>query len=300
MTYGECITFLGQFMQESIKKLYYSKPGKPLIYGIIVIANDEDYGGFIFQAYGKDGKICMYVDHDGQGIENLVGSQIEEDNGDDSSINGGENEEKIDNLTDVDVEFNEDIITMNKTKGDEFLNRLCGEEEEGNGNNIDDDDDDDDDDGREENTNFPILGMRFKDLSQLKSMLCNYAVANGYQLCFEKNDRKRLLVKCCKGECTFRLWASWMSYESSFQIKSLKPVHKCARNYKLGSMITYAWIGNHYTREFLLRQKKSVRKLRTTVSHNFGIHVSVGQCRRAKKYALQLIDGTLVEHYAKL
>ncbi|CAI9301587.1 unnamed protein product [Lactuca saligna] len=41
--------------------------------------------------------------------------------------------------------------------------------------------------------------MRFKDPSQLKSMLCNYVVAKGYQLCFEKNDRKRLLVKCCKG-----------------------------------------------------------------------------------------------------
>ncbi|CAI9282033.1 unnamed protein product [Lactuca saligna] len=44
----------------------------------------------------------------------------------------------------------------------------------------------------------------------------------------------------------------------------------------------------------------SVRKLRTTVSQKFGIHVSIGQCRRAKKYALQVIDGTLVEHYAKL
>lgn len=311
MTYSECITFLERFMQESIKKLYYCEPGKPLIYGITAIANDEDYGGFIFHAYGTDGKICMYVDHDGQGIEDWFGSEIEEEDGDDSCIDGGENEDEIDNLTDVDVDFNEDIVTMNRTKGDEFLNRLCGEEEEGNDNNINDHD------GHEEDANvtqqhsifnelvpwkkqIPILGMRFKDPSQLKSMLCNYAVANGYQLCFEKNDRKRLLVKCCKGECTFRLWASWMSDEASFQIKSLKPVHKCARNYKLGSMVTYAWIGSHYTREFLLRQKMSVRKLRTAVSQKFGIHVSVGQCRRAKKYALQLIDGTLVEHYAKL
>ncbi|XP_023761650.2 uncharacterized protein LOC111910090 [Lactuca sativa] len=44
----------------------------------------------------------------------------------------------------------------------------------------------------------------------------------------------------------------------------------------------------------------SVKKLRTVVSQKFGIHVSVGQCRRAKKYAPQLIDGTQVEHYAKL
>ncbi|CAI9295760.1 unnamed protein product [Lactuca saligna] len=200
---------------------------------------------------------------------------------------------------------------MNRTKDDEFLNRLCGEDEEGNDNNINDHDlHEEDANVTQQHSIFnelvpwkkqiPILGMRFKDPSQLKSMLCNYVVMNGYQLCFEKNDRKRLLVKCCKGECSIRLWASWMSDEASFQIKSLKSVHKCARNYKLGSMVTYAWIGSHYTREFLLRQKMGVRKLRTAVSQKFGIHVSVGQCRRAKKYALQLIDGTLVEHYAKL
>ncbi|CAI9290558.1 unnamed protein product [Lactuca saligna] len=186
-------------------------PGKPLISGITTIVNDEEYGDFIFHAYGTNGKICMYVDHDGQGIEDWFGSKIEEEDGDDCCIDGGENEEEIDSLANVDVDFNEDIVTMNRTKGDEFLNRLCGEDEEGNDNNINDHD------GHEEDANvtlqhsifnelvpwkkqIPILGMRFKDLSQLKSMLCNYAVANGYQLCFEKNDRKRLLVKCCKGE----------------------------------------------------------------------------------------------------
>ncbi|CAH1435724.1 unnamed protein product [Lactuca virosa] len=88
MTYGECITFLERFMQESIKKLYYCEPCKPLISGITAIANDEDYGGFIFQAYETDGKICTYVDHDGQGIEDWFGSEIEEEDGDDSCIDG--------------------------------------------------------------------------------------------------------------------------------------------------------------------------------------------------------------------
>nr|KAJ0214735.1 hypothetical protein LSAT_V11C400158880 [Lactuca sativa] len=32
----------------------------------------------------------------------------------------------------------------------------------------------------------------------------------------------------------------------------------------------------------------------------FGIQVSMGQCRRAKKYALKLDEGSLVEHYGKL
>ncbi|CAI9287765.1 unnamed protein product [Lactuca saligna] len=45
-----------------------------------------------------------------------------------------------------------------------------------------------------------VLGMRFESPKQLKHMLCNYAVANGYQLCFVKNDTRRLLVKCCDGK----------------------------------------------------------------------------------------------------
>ncbi|CAH1450165.1 unnamed protein product [Lactuca virosa] len=94
----------------------------------------------------------MYVDHDGQGIEDWFGSEIEEEDGDDSCIDGGENEDEIDNLTDVDVDFNEGIVTMNRIKGDECLNRLCGKEEEGNDNNIDDDD------GHEEDANFEVRG----------------------------------------------------------------------------------------------------------------------------------------------
>ncbi|CAI9299418.1 unnamed protein product [Lactuca saligna] len=55
----------------------------------------------------------------------------------------------------------------------------------------------------------PILGMRFENPKKLKSMLCNYAVKNGYQLWFKKNDRKRFLVLCCKGtviEHYAKLW----------------------------------------------------------------------------------------------
>nr|KAJ0207050.1 hypothetical protein LSAT_V11C500241920 [Lactuca sativa] len=105
---------------------------------------------------------------------------------------------------------------------------------------------------------------------------------------------------CSKGACTFRLWASWMSDEESFQIKSLKAYHNCARNFNFGSLVTYAWIGSHYTKESVESQKISVRKLRLKVKAKFGIQVSMGQCRRAKKYALKLVEGSLIEHYGKL
>ncbi|CAI9289619.1 unnamed protein product [Lactuca saligna] len=186
------LNFKGVFLRDPFSYNH----GKPLLFGITTIRNDGGHASYIFYAFGILDFISRYVDHDSQGIEDWFGSEIEEEDDDDvdSCFDGGENEDEIDNLTDVE---------------------------------------------------YPVLSMRFKDPTQLTSMLCNYVVANG-------------------------LWASWMSDEASFQIKSLKLDHKCERNYKLGSMVTYAWIGSHYTREFLLRQK------------------------------MNLVDGTLFEHYAKL
>ncbi|GKB80141.1 reverse transcriptase domain-containing protein, partial [Tanacetum coccineum] len=45
-----------------------------------------------------------------------------------------------------------------------------------------------------------------------------------------------------KPYCPFRLYASWMSSENSFQIKSLISDHKFSRNYNLGSLVNYRWI----------------------------------------------------------
>ncbi|CAI9268000.1 unnamed protein product [Lactuca saligna] len=270
MTYSEFVTFCERFMHEECKKFYYCEPDMSFMEGLNPISDDVEYSAFIFDAYGTDGVISVYVDHIGVGVD---GWHDDEDNDDDEheSCIDGENEDNIDELRNVSFEFNEDVVHMSRTSNDPFLSKLCVDDEDA--NNIVDDEN-----GREVEVNIqahsifnellhwkkqkPILGMRFKVPGQVKSMLCNYAVANGYQLCFEKNYRTRLLVRCSKSACTFRLWASWMSDEESFQIKSLKADHNCARNFKFGSLVTYAWIGSHYTKEIVESQKISVRKLR--------------------------------------
>ncbi|GJZ40779.1 calcium/proton exchanger [Tanacetum coccineum] len=92
---------------------------------------------------------------------------------------------------------------------------------------------------------------------------------NSGEACFEspkwtkskvKIDRKKLV-------CGFRLYASWMSTEHSFQIKSLKPEHNSSRNYNLGSLVTYKWIAHHYAKKLIadpfipyLQMKNEIRK----------------------------------------
>ncbi|KAL7605835.1 hypothetical protein Lser_V15G17660 [Lactuca serriola] len=152
----------------------------------------------------------------------------------------------------------------------------------------------------------PVLGMKFANPLELKLCLTNYAVKNGYDLWFEKNDHQKLLAKCCKYKknkksksCPFRLWATWMKNERSFQIKSLIDRHNCARVFKFGSIVSYKWIGTHFMNDILQKPKMSIRKLKAKVSKRFNLIASVGQCRNARKYAFQQIEGTLIEHYAK-
>ncbi|CAI9291797.1 unnamed protein product [Lactuca saligna] len=154
-------------------------------------------------------------------------------------------------------------------------------------------------------TMMPELGMKFSDRDELKHMLTNYAVSKGYSLWYEKNEAKALLVRCSKNEkgkpsCPFRLWASPMNKENSFQIKSLIDKHNCARQQKLGCIVTYKWIGKMLIPDILERPKFSYRKMAEVVRKDYGLKVSLGQCRNAKYFALDEISGNLVSHYEKL
>ncbi|CAI9263650.1 unnamed protein product [Lactuca saligna] len=148
----------------------------------------------------------------------------------------------------------------------------------------------------------PVLGMKFTNPTELKQCLTNYAVKHGYDLWYEKNDKNRLLVKCCKDKepsCPFRLWASWMQEERTFQIKSLKSSHNCGRVFKIG-LVNYKWTGKQYFNVLLENPRLSLRKMKAQISSTYNIIVSIGQCRNAKKFALSEIEGTLKEHYSRL
>ncbi|KAL4583607.1 hypothetical protein LXL04_008185 [Taraxacum kok-saghyz] len=72
----------------------------------------------------------------------------------------------------------------------------------------------------------PILGERYGSAHQLKTCLTNYAIHKGYSIRVVKCDSGRLVARCGSksdtNRCPFRLFASWMTEEKSFQVKTLK------------------------------------------------------------------------------
>nr|KAJ0222335.1 hypothetical protein LSAT_V11C200051040 [Lactuca sativa] len=291
-TYKEFRLWLRDLTKGSCNDVYYYSSKETLAEGIIRIDSDADYWEFVEAAYTPEAELDVYIDHQKQLILDWADNEVLSD-GNMYDLDGNEEEDdkeeeddndEDDNLDDImayEHEVDEEVHTFNKTIGDDFLNKLLGI------GNLSDDDE-------------PNDGIDDK--------LCvtNYAVKNGYDLWYGKSDHNRLLVKCCKGKknkknkgCPFRLRATWMTNERSFQIKSLIDNHNCSRVFKFGSIVSYKWIGNHFMNEILQKPKMSVRKLKAKVRKRFNLIASVGQCRNARRYAFKEIEGTLKEQYAK-
>lgn len=115
-----------------------------------------------------------------------------------------------------------------------------------------------------------------------------------------KSKKKKTPVKSNKKGCTFRLWASWMSTERTFQIKSLIPTHKCSRNFDLSPLVNFKWIAKHYAKDIIENPKLTFRGMKAEIKKHFLINVSIGMCKRAKHRAIFDHEGGLREHYARL
>nr|KAJ0199396.1 hypothetical protein LSAT_V11C600334730 [Lactuca sativa] len=212
---------------------------KSLCLGIHTLVKEGDNKEFLDLAYANDKRMNVYVDHHNEPIFNRF--EAEESESENEDLDEDEDSVIQDSYS-VDHEEHDATYPFpaNKTAHDRFLNILCEPTESK---------DQDDEyvppqypvyvERQPWDQMKPIIGMQFSNPAELKHMLSNYAVANG-------------------------------------------------------------WIGKHFMSQIIENPKMSASKMKAKVSTTFNINVSVGQCRNEKKFALQEIEGSLIEHYGRL
>ncbi|KAL4582672.1 hypothetical protein LXL04_007230 [Taraxacum kok-saghyz] len=108
---------------------------------------------------------------------------------------------------------------------------------------------------------------------ELKFCLTNYAVSNGYPICITKSSSLRVQAKCGfdnKGKrCPFKLWASWIGSDHSFQVKGLCEDHTCVREYRHASLVNPDWIAKQFMKHLCDRPKMKAREMREEVKKNY-------------------------------
>ncbi|GKC26113.1 zinc finger, CCHC-type containing protein, partial [Tanacetum coccineum] len=223
-TYGkffECIKAATLFPPVG---LFYCLPGSDLSDGIRELKNEQQLADFVATALGNGGHIDVYVEHHGYDIHDWFAK----DNDDLEDYD--EDECVLDDISSFveEPQFigEEEVIIPNRCTSDPFLNRLCKTDPKKTTRNtfgtnernenalalVEDEQEDqsvdpiykikpgivypDHDPDQHWKDMVPILGMKFKDHEEMKMMLANYGVANGYQLWYKRNDYKSLLVLC--------------------------------------------------------------------------------------------------------
>ncbi|KAF9609482.1 hypothetical protein IFM89_016568 [Coptis chinensis] len=126
-----------------------------------------------------------------------------------------------------------------------------------------------------------VIGMKFGSKEELKELLKAYVVTHGYDIRLFRSGTK-LLEAVCKG-CDWRLWATWMQCEKSFQIKSLKSKHECSRSVKL-TAINAAWLAKHYFDRITTNPKWTLSEFQKVENAGEGVAANAHASEGANSY----------------
>ncbi|KAL5708733.1 hypothetical protein ACHQM5_019499 [Ranunculus cassubicifolius] len=144
----------------------------------------------------------------------------------------------------------------------------------------------------------PEPGLRFGSPNQLRKFIRCYAVANARPIRFKISASRRLQAKCATG-CPWNLWASWMRYEKSFQIKKYNPEHRCVKTFVV-KLANSAFISGLYHDKILANPHWKLVDFKQDILEKYRINVTKTKCYRTKKCALGNVEKILEEHYSKL
>ncbi|XP_071937462.1 uncharacterized protein [Coffea arabica] len=147
--------------------------------------------------------------------------------------------------------------------------------------------------------NFELkVGQKFTNFRVFRFVLREWLVREGYEVTWVKNYSKKIIAKCAKG-CTWRIRATPIQFESTFQIKSLKGEHVCAREYQ-NKHATAAYLSIKYQDKIRDNPRGALMGLKNDIRRDLMINVSIAKVGRAKRKAKDLMLGTDMEQYQKL
>ncbi|KAL0015406.1 hypothetical protein SO802_002475 [Lithocarpus litseifolius] len=131
--------------------------------------------------------------------------------------------------------------------------------------------------------------MKFPNAKVFRAALREYAIKKLIDIKFKLNERTKISVHC-KNECGWRCYASQISGELTFQIKTLTADCTCPKSFK-NSQATSAYVANKFIEDFGKNPNWEVTGVHNHVMQNLSVDLSLNQVYRSKRKAKDLING---------
>ncbi|XP_075662560.1 uncharacterized protein LOC142632019 [Castanea sativa] len=146
----------------------------------------------------------------------------------------------------------------------------------------------------------PVLkkGMKFPNSKVFREALREYAINKLVDIKFKLNKKKKISVYCIN-ECGWRCYASQLSGELTFQIKTFNPECTYPKSFK-HSQVTASYVAKKFIQKFDKNPNWKVADVQYHMKQILEVDISYSQVYRAKMKAIDLITGDEQLQYGKL
>lgn len=163
----------------------------------------------------------------------------------------------------------------------------------------------------EEDISFPIFNHKTEMKNPKFQLTMLFASSKVFRAAVKKQAilERRPIKQCknygsrvkfiCEPPCEWKIYASKMRDTDNYQIKVYKPKHTCNTTFHQ-KQINSRWIADEYEDEIRMNPTWPLSSFLKKVVNDWHYHVSIYAIWRAKKKALEKINGKHVDQYAKL
>ena len=141
-------------------------------------------------------------------------------------------------------------------------------------------------------------GMKFPNGKVFRATLREYVVKKLVNIKFKLNEKTKVSV-LCKYKCGWKAYASQISGELTFQIKTIVPTCTCGRTFKL-SQVTSTYVARKYLDDFNKNPSLAISGVKHRVMKDVSVDLSINQVYGAKRKAREFILGDERLQYGKL
>ena len=141
-------------------------------------------------------------------------------------------------------------------------------------------------------------GMKFPNGKVFRAALREYAVRKPVDIKFKVNEKTKVSVHY-KYKCDWRVYASQIAGELTFQIKTMVPTCTCGRTFK-HNQVTSTYVARKYLDDFNKNPNWVVSGVKHQVMRDVYVDLSINQVYRAKRKAREFILGDEKLQYRKL
>ncbi|XP_058776171.1 uncharacterized protein LOC131650482 [Vicia villosa] len=143
-----------------------------------------------------------------------------------------------------------------------------------------------------------VLGSLFSTREEFKEAVSSYAVHNGRDLRYLKNDKTRVRVGCKEG-CGWVALCSKLPHEDTWQLRTLNDNHTCSREYNV-RMFNTNWLGKKLYSTVRINPNVKLTAICDKVHEKWNAGMNRMKAYRARKATLDMVEGSFKEQYRRL